>query len=66
MAIARTAAFARERRRDLGYLHTFLRAVVGDGGLRGSSAAVDEYHRTIEILEGLATLALHSRRDAVD
>ena len=64
--LASSAAFARERRRDLGHLHTFLTAVVGDGRLRGSSAAVDEYHRTIEILDGLTTLALHSRRDDVD
>ncbi|MFJ4233295.1 hypothetical protein [Cellulosimicrobium cellulans] len=64
--LASSASFARERRRDLGHLHAFLRAVVGDGGLRGSSAAVDEYHRTIEIFDGLTTLALHSRRDDVD
>ncbi|QJW36896.1 hypothetical protein [Cellulosimicrobium protaetiae] len=64
--LASSAAFARERRRDLGHLHAFLATAVGDGGLRGSSAAVDEYHRTIEILDGLAALALHSRRDDVD
>ena len=39
--LASSASFARERRRDLGHLHTFLRAVVGDGVLRCSSAAVD-------------------------
>lgn len=61
-----SAAFARERRRDLEHLHAFVVGAVGDGALRGSSPAVDEYHRTIEILDGLATLALHSRRDDVD
>lgn len=61
-----SAAFARERRRDLAHLHAFVVDAVGDAALRGSSPAVDEYHRTIEILDGLAALALHSRRDDVD
>ncbi len=61
-----SAAFARERRRDLAHLHAFVADAVGGAALRGSSPAVDEYHRTIEILDGLATLALHSRRDDVD
>ncbi len=64
--LASSAAYARERRRDLEHLHAFVVATVGDGGLPGSSAAVDEYHRTIEIFDGLAALALHSRRDDVD
>jgi hypothetical protein len=64
--LASSAAFARERRRDLGHLHAFVVATVGGGGIPGSSAAVDEYHRTIEIFDGLAALALHSRRDDVD
>ncbi|PTU58157.1 hypothetical protein DBB34_00355 [Sphaerisporangium cinnabarinum] len=64
--LASSAAYARERRRDLEHLHAFVVATVGDGGLPGSSAAVDEYHRTIEIFDGLAALSLHSRRDDVD
>ncbi|MFI2703614.1 hypothetical protein [Cellulosimicrobium composti] len=64
--LASSAAFARERRRDLHHLHAFLVAAVGEGGSLGSSAAVDEYHRTIEIFDGLTALALHSRRDDVD
>src|SRR5690606_1981938 len=60
--LASSAAFARERRRDLHHLHAFLVAAVGEGGSLGSSAAVDEYHRTIAIFDGLAAPALPLRR----
>ena len=61
-----SGACAGGRRGGGGGVHAFVLATVGGGGIPGSSAAVDEYHRTIEIFDGLAALALHSRRDDVD